>query len=284
MAKKPHHKDKKKNKRQGKFPKGGKKTFSNKKKPSKDQVKRSAVDKQVKNPDAKMRLNKYIANSGVCSRRDADIFIASGNVTVNGEVVTKMGYKVNLDDEVKFDGRRINPVKKEYILLNKPAGIYVTGSLEKNNRTVMDIIGRATKNPVNPVGSLETSVKGLLLFTNDGTLEKKLAKKGVRQIYHLELKTPFSEDDMEQLRNGVGLEEGFIKPIDADYVEHKSNHHVGIELTSTLPQIVQKILKKLGYTIINMDRVVYGQLTKKNLPRGHYRNLTKQEIINLGIL
>lgn len=271
--------------KKGKFQKGSKKIFGEKPpKPTKQQMKNSAVDKQMKNPEAGMRLNKYIANSGECSRRDADIYIASGNVQVNGEVITQMGYKVKLTDEVKFDGRRINPEPKEYILLNKPSGYYVTGSLEQNSRTVMDLVARATKNVVTPVGSFETSSKGLLLFTNDGTLEKKLAKKGIRQIFHVELRRKFAVEELNILREGIRLQEGLIKPVEVDFVVGKSHHHVGIELTSTLPQIVQKLFAKLNHQIINLDRVVYGGLTKKNLPRGHYRYLSKQEIINLGIM
>lgn len=253
------------------------------KKLSPQQVKKAAVDKQVKNPEAGMRLNKYISNSGVCSRREADIYIASGNVQVNGEVITEMGYKVKLTDEVKFDGRRINPVKKEYILLNKPSGFYVTGSFERNNRTVMDLIARATKNPVVPVGKLETDAKGLLLFTNDGTLEKKLARKGINQIYHVELRKSFKPEDLETLREGIRLPEGFVKPKEVAFVENKSTHHIGIELHSTIPLVIQKLFNKLGYEITSIDRVTYGGLTKKNIPRGNYRHLTKQEIINLGM-
>jgi len=274
MAKKPHHPKKGK---PGKAKKGmSKKTKSG-------QRKKSAVDKQVKNPDAPMRLNKYIANSGICSRRDADIYIASGNVRVNGEVITEMGYKVKLTDDVRFDGRRINPEKKEYILLNKPAGFYVTGSMEKNNRTVMDLVSRATKSKVTPVGSFETSAMGLLFFTNDGTLKKKLARTDIRQIYEIELNRNLKPADLDQLREGLSLEDGFVSPKEVNYVDNKSKRHIGLELHSSKPRIVQRAFKKLGYEISSLDRVVYGGLTKRNLPRGRYRHLTPQEIINLGM-
>lgn len=240
------------------------------------------IDKQMKDPTAGMRLNKFIANSGVCSRREADIFIQSGNVTVNGKVITEMGYKVKLTDEVKFDGRRIVPEKKEYILLNKPAGFYVTGSIEQNNRTVMDLVAKATNSRIVPVGKLETQAKGLLLFTNDGTLEKKLARKGIRQIFEVKLNRAMTQEDLEKLREGINLQDGFVKPINVDYVENKSKSNLGIELTSTIPHIVQKLFKKLNYDITELDRVTYGGLTKKNLPRGQFRVLSKQEIINLG--
>lgn len=245
---------------------------------------RVAIDKQVKDPNAKMRLNKYISNSGVCSRREADLYIASGNVTVNGEVITEMGYKVNPDDDVRFDGRRINPEKKEYVLLNKPSGFYVTGSLEKRNRTVMDLVAKASKGKLVPIGSFETNAKGLLLFTNDGTLEKKLAKRPVRQIFEVELTQPLEEHALAELKEGIRLKEGFVKLHDADYVNHKSKREIGIELSSNIPQVVQKIFSKLGHEILNLDRVAYGGLTKKNLPRGQFRHLQRQEIINLGML
>src|SRR5690625_875768 len=221
MAKKPSHKN-------AKFPKKGKKKTSAKKKKkfSSKQLQQSSVDKQLKNPEAGMRLNKYISNSGVCSRRDADIYIASGNVTVNGEVITQMGYKVKLDDDVRFDGRRLNPVKKEYVLLNKPSGFYVTGSVEKHNKTVMDLVANASKSKIVPVGKLETSAKGLLLFTNDGTLEKKLARKGIQQIFEIELNKELELEDLKQIREGIHLREGLIKPIAIDYVEKIGRAHV----------------------------------------------------------
>lgn len=244
------------------------------------------LDAQTKDPSAGMRLNKYIANSGMCSRREADIYIAAGNVQVNGKVVTEMGYKVKLSDEVKFDGRRITPEKKEYILLNKPSGIYVTGSLHKGHKTVMQLIANASKAQLAPVGNMETGASGLLLFTNDGTLAKSLAKPkhGIRQIFHVELDKNFSEEDLEKIREGIFLEEGKVNIDDISHVEGQSKRQVGIELKSTKPKVVQRLFKKLGYEVLKLDRVVYGGLTKKDLPRGRYRQLTQQEIINLGMI
>ncbi len=272
----------------GKTNKPGKKKMS--RKPNQKQntpSKKIQVDKQVKNPEAGMRLNKYIANSGICSRRDADIYIKAGSVRVNGEVITEMGYKVQLTDEVKFDGRRINPEKKEYVLLNKPSGFYVTGSLEKNNRTVMDLIANASKSKLDPVGRLDTSTTGLLLFTNDGTMSKNLGstKKLIRQIYHVELNRNLDQEDLESIRdNQVILEGQKVIVDDISYVEKQPKRQVGIELKSTKPHIVQKMFKKLGYEVVKLDRVVYGGLTKKDLPRGRFRHLSKQEVINLGML
>lgn len=248
--------------------------------------KKIAVDNHVKNPEAGMRLNKYISNSGICSRRDADIYISAGNVRVNGEVVTEMGYKVQLTDEVKFDGRRITPEKKEYVLLNKPSGFYVTGSLERNNRTVMDLVANASKSKISPVGKLDTSTLGLLLFTNDGTMAKNLAtpKNGIRQIYHVELNKNLDQEDLEEIRKGIILEDGKINVTDVNYVDNQPKRQVGIELKSTKNHIVQRLFKKMGYEVVRLDRVVYGGLTKKDLPRGRFRQLSKQEVINLGMI
>lgn len=231
-----------------------------------------------------MRLNKYVANSGICSRRDADIYIAAGNVTVNGKVVTEMGYKVKVTDEVKFDGRRINPEKPEYILLNKPKGFYVTGSLEKKNRTVQDLIANASKSKLDPVGKLDTQATGLILFTNDGALAKKLSssKNGVRQIYHVELNKDLEYEHLQKIKEGIKLEDGVANVTEISYVENKPKREVGLEIKSTKPHIVQRLFKSQGYEIINLDRVVFGGLTKKDLTRGHWRVLSKQEIINLA--
>lgn len=252
-------------------------------KDSKNASRGNAPLKKQSKPDS-MRLNKYVSNSGICSRRDADIFIAAGNVTVNGNVVTEMGYKVQLNDEVKFDGRRINPERPEYVLLNKPKGFYVTGSLEKKNRTVMDLIANASKAKLDPVGKLDTQATGLLLFTNDGTLAKKLAnpRNGIRQIYHVELDRDLDYEDLQKIAAGVNLEDGPAKVTEISYVENRPKREVGLELKSTKNHIVQRIFKSLNYEIVKLDRVVYGGLTKKDLPRGHWRVLSKQEIINLG--
>lgn len=230
-----------------------------------------------------MRLNKYISNSGICSRRDADIYIGAGNVTVNGKVVTEMGYRVQATDEVKFDGRKVVPEKPEYVLLNKPKGFFTTGSLEKNNRTVMDLIANASKSKLDPVGKLDRNTSGLLLFTNDGTLSKKLAKprNGIRQIYHIELDKDLAYEDLQKIKEGITLEDGLVKVTDISYVENRPKREIGMELKSTKAHIVQRIFKSQGYEIVNLDRVIYGGLTKKDLPRGHWRILTKQELINL---
>ncbi len=253
---------------------------------SKKEVAQSKVDQQLKNPEAGMRLNKYISNSGICSRRDADIYIQAGSVTVNGKAVTEMGYKVKLDDDVRFDGRRISPEPKAYVLLNKPKGFFVTGSYEQHNKTVMDLVASASKSRISPVGKLETSATGLLLFTNDGTLSKKLTnhKKGIKQIYQLELDKPLSQELLEEIQKGPFIEGKKVIIEEISFIENKPHHIIGIELKSQRSHIVQRIFKKYGFEIIKMDRVVFANLDKKNLPRGHYRHLTKQEVINLGMV
>ena len=254
-------------------------------KAGKDMARGNAPVKKKQKKDASdgIRLNKYVANSGMCSRRDADIYIAAGNVTVNGKVVTEMGHKVQLSDEVKFDGRRINPDKPEYVLLNKPKGFFVTGSLEKKNRTVMDLIANASKSKLDPVGKLDTQATGLLLFTNDGALAKDLAnpKSGIRQIYHVELDKDLAYDDLQKIKEGLKLEDGQVRVTDISYIENKPKREVGLEIRSTKNHIVQRIFKSLDYEVVKLDRVVFGGLTKKDLTRGHWRVLSKQEVINL---
>ena len=257
------------------------------KKSGKQQKAKAAVDQQTKNAANGMRLNKYIANSGKCSRRDADIFIASGNVKVNGKVITEMGYRVQLDDEVIFDGQRIDPAPKEYVIMNKPKGFLVTGNPNKSGRTVMDILTQYTKTKLAPVGKLDNSATGLILFTNDGTLSKKLAssKSKLKQLFDVNLNKPMSLEDLRTLQK----EKIFIggKPViinDADYVKNKPKRNIGIEITSTEDHIIPKIMTKLGYEVEKLDRVKYGEITKKDLPRGRCRHLSKQEVINLGLL
>ncbi|WP_037317338.1 pseudouridine synthase [Salegentibacter sp. Hel_I_6] len=233
-----------------------------------------------------IRLNKYIANAGICSRRDADIFISAGNVTVNGNIVTEMGYKVAPTDEVKFDGRRVNPDKPEYFVLNKPKGIYVTGSIEKGGKTVMDIMAKATKAKLDPVGKLDTQAMGLLVFTNDGTLAKRLGKprNGIRQIYQVNLTKPLSLEHLDKIRSGVILEDGKVNIQDISFIADRPKNEIGIETNSTKNHIIQRLFKSQGYEVEKLDRVVFGGLTKKDLPRGRFRRLTDQEVINLGML
>lgn len=245
------------------------------------EAQKKSTPKKKSNPD-EIRLNKFVANSGVCSRREADLYIETGSVWVNGKPVTEMGYKVKLTDEVRFDGRLITPEKKEYILLNKPKGFLTTSSFEKNN-TVMQLVANATRSAIKPVGRLERNTTGLLLFTNDDVLMKKLThhKSSVRKIYHIELDKNFKLEDLKRLEKGIMLDEGFIKPDEVTYVEGASKREIGIRLQSAKNEIVRKVFAHLNYDVIRQDRVIFGGLTKKDLPRGRWRSLTEQEIINL---
>ncbi|CAZ95295.1 Ribosomal large subunit pseudouridine synthase B [Zobellia galactanivorans] len=233
-----------------------------------------------------MRLNKYVANSGVCSRREADIYISAGSVTVNGKPVTEMGYKVKITDEVKFDGRLLNPIKKEYVLLNKPKDFTTASRNEQGRRTALGLISKATKTELKPVGKLSKDTTGLLLFTNDGELTKRLnsPKNGLRKIFHIELNKPLRSADMKKIQDGLTVDEKVVRVQDISFVDKAPKTQVGMEIFSTRTNIVQRIFETLGYDIIKLDRVVYGSLTKKDLPRGHWRYLTEQEVVNLGMI
>ncbi|HSR60512.1 MAG TPA: pseudouridine synthase [Robiginitalea sp.] len=233
-----------------------------------------------------IRLNKYIANAGICSRREADTYIAAGNVTVNGRSVTEMGYQVRPSDEVRFDGRLIKAEKKEYILLNKPKNFITTTKDEQGRRTVMELISSASRARLVPVGRLDRNTTGLLLFTNDGELAKKLThpKHGVRKIYHVELNRVLKTADLQQIRDGVELEDGPIRADEVSYIDGATKREVGIEVHSGRNRIVRRIFEHLGYEVVKLDRVVFAGLTKKDLPRGHWRPLTKQEVINLSMI
>ena len=237
------------------------------------------------NPNS-IRLNKYVANSGVCSRRDADIYIAAGNVTVNGKPITEMGYKVKLTDEVKFDGRLLNPVKKEYILLNKPKDFSTTIRDEKGKRHVSGLISNASKSKLLPVDKLDKEHTGLLVFTNDGDLTKRLKSpiNGLRKIYHLVLDRDLSSADLKKLQEGVAVEEKVVRIQEISYIDNAPKREVGVEIYSSRNKILERLFEQLDYKIAKLDRVVYGGLTKKDLPRGHWRYLTDQEIVNLKMV
>ncbi len=233
-----------------------------------------------------VRLNKYVANSGVCSRRDADIYIASGNVTVNGKTITEMGHKVKLTDEVKFDGRLLNPIKKEYVLLNKPKDFSTMVRDEKGKRNVSGLISNASKSPLLPVDKMDKSATGLLLFTNDGDLTKRLKnpKNGLRKIYHVELNKTLRSTDLKKIQEGIILDEKTIRIQEISFIDNAPKREVGIEIHSSKNKLAERIFEHLGYEVVKIDRVAYAGLTKKDLPRGHWRYLTEQEVINLGMI
>lgn len=241
--------------------------------------------KRVSSDPDLIRLNRFIANAGVCSRREADTYITAGSVTVNGKTITEMGHKVKLSDIVKFDGRVLNPQKKEYVLLNKPKNFITTTSDEKGRRTVMELISKASKSRLVPVGRLDRNTTGLLLFTNDGDLAKKLThpKHGIRKIYHVELNRNLTAEDLRKIQSGLTLDDGPINVDEISYINNSPKREVGIQIHSGRNRIVRRIFEHLGYEVKKLDRVIFAGLTKKDLPRGHWRHLTKQEVINLGM-
>ena len=230
-----------------------------------------------------VRLNKFIADAGICSRRNADMYISAGNVTVNGEVMTTLGYRVKPTDEVRFDGKLLSSEKKEYILLNKPKGFITTTNDEKGRKTVMDLVANATNVRILPVGRLDRATTGLLLLTNDGELTKKLTHPthGVRKIYHVILDRKLDYKDFMKVQDGLELEDGLIEVDEISYVNNKPKNEIGIKIHSGRNRIVRRIFEHLGYQVEKLDRVVFAGLTKKDLPRGHWRRLTQQEVINL---
>ena len=239
-----------------------------------------------KKKDDGIRLNKYIANSGLCSRRDADIYIKAGSVTVNGKPIIEMGYKVQPGDEVRFDDRPIEPSKKEYFLLNKPKGFITPKKGERSSKTVMDLMSTASPNPLHYVGALNRHSLGLMIFTSDLEIANKLnnPKKDLRKIYQVTLDRSFKHEDLMAVRRGVVIDREEIQVTDINFVDGGKNNEIGIEIHSGKDNIVPRIFDHLGYEVKIMDRVVIGGLTKKDLPRGHYRKLKEQEVINLKMI
>lgn len=229
-----------------------------------------------------IRLNKFIANSGVCSRREADMHISIGSVTVNGKVVTEMGYKVQPTDEVRFDGSRIIPEKRAYVLLNKPKGFATTTS-DAKGKTVMDLVANATRSNIKPVGRLGRGATGLLLFTNDDELMQRFtnSKLGVRRLFHVELNKPLAKEDLTKISEGIVLYGKRVTVREISYIEGASRKEVGVEIMSTGHSSLRAIFEHLEYEIVKLDCVMLHGLTKKDLPRGNWRHLTDQEIINL---
>lgn len=265
---------------------GKDKSFSNKGlKRRNSPVRKKAIVKQTSNPN-EIRLNRYVANSGVCSRREADIYISAGNVTVNGKPITEMGYKVKLTDDVRFDGRRLNPIKKEYILLNKPKDFTTSSRDHQGRRTARALISKASKAELKPIGKLNKDTTGLIIFTNDGEMIERLnsPKNGLRKIYHVELNKVLRSADLKRIQEGLSIDEKVVRVQDASFVDNAPKNQVGIEISSSRNNIVRRIFEELSYEIVKLDRVVYAGLTKKDLPRGHWRYLTDQEVINISMI
>ena len=229
-----------------------------------------------------MRLNRFLAQSGLCSRREADDFITAGLVTVNGQIVTQLGTKVLPTDEVKFNDSRVQGEKKVYLVLNKPKG-YVTSLDDPHaGKTVMDLVEGACTERIYPVGRLDKNSLGLLLFTNDGDLTKQLTHPSYKKkkIYQVTLDKPLTRADMDRIAEGVTLEDGEIFADEISYVK-ENKQEVGIEIHSGRNRIVRRIFEFLGYTVTKLDRVYYAGLTKKNLKRGAWRFLTREEVERL---
>lgn len=234
-----------------------------------------------------IRLNKYISNAGVCSRREADMYIKAGNVTVNGKIVTEMGYQVKPHDEVRFDDTAINPEAKRYVLLNKPKDYITTLDDERGRKTVMELVSNACKERIYPVGRLDRNTTGLLLFTNDGDLAKKLThpKHNIHKLYHVTLDKNLTSADMKKIADPGFLIEDIPVFVDhISYVEGSPKTEVGVEIHSGRNRIVRKVFESLGYSVTKLDRVIFAGLTKKDLPKGRWRHLSDQEVINLRMI
>lgn len=232
-----------------------------------------------------IRLNKYIANAGICSRREADVLISTGAITVNGEVVTEMGHKVLPTDEVRYGDKVLQREKPVYVLLNKPKDYITTTDDERDRANVMELVRDACEERIYPVGRLDRDTTGLLLFTNDGDLTKKLThpSSAIEKTYAVELDKPFASVDMDMLRNGVELSDGKITPDEVEYIG-EGKKEVGVTIHSGKNRIIRRMFESLGYEVVKLDRVIFAGLTKKDLPRGRWRFLTKNEVSFLKML
>ena len=254
--------------------KGG---FGDKKYSKKKQI---MYREEMKDPNEPIRLNKYLANAGVCSRREADDFITAGVVTVNGQIVTELGTKVKLGDEVRFHDQTISIERKIYILLNKPKDYVTTVEDPQDRKTVMDLVKGACKERIYPVGRLDRNTTGVLLLTNDGEMASKLTHPRFlkKKIYHVRLDKNLTAADMHQLATGIQLEDGEIHADEVSYTSDTDKTMVGVEIHSGRNRIVRRMFEALGYHVLRLDRVQFAGLTKKNLRRGDWRFLTEKEV------
>lgn len=234
----------------------------------------------LKSESEGIRLNRFIANAGVCSRREADKLIAAGMVTINGKIETGMGIKVKPGDEVRFDGQKINAQKKVYVLLNKPKNYVTTTDDPHAEKTVMELVENACDERIYPVGRLDRNTTGVLLFTNDGDLSKKLTHPSYnkKKIYQVSLDKPVTKDHLQQIIDGIELEDGQVAADEISYINNADKTEVGIEIHSGKNRIVRRIFEHFGYRVKKLDRVYFAGLTKKNLPRGKFRILSEKEV------
>lgn len=234
--------------------------------------------------DGLIRLNRYISNSGICSRRKADELIIAGVVSVNGEVISELGYKVAPQkDQIRYNGELLKREKMVYVLLNKPKDYITTTEDPQERRTVMHLVEKASRERIYPVGRLDRNTTGLLLMTNDGDLADKLShpRNNIVKLYQVELSKSLTQGDLNKISFGLELEDGLIKPDSISYVAGGSKREVGIQIHSGKNRIVRRIFEHLGYEVVRLDRAVYANLTKKDLPRGRWRYLDEKEIIQL---
>lgn len=229
------------------------------------------------------RLNKYIANAGICSRREADKLIEEGHVMINNKVVTEMGFKVGRKDKVKVKGKLIHAEKSVYVLLNKPKGVLTVDSDKKGKKTVLDFFKGKIEERIYPVGNLDKDSTGVLLLTNDGDLTKKLAqpKKKKKKIYHVFLDKDIEKEDMEKIIAGAELEDGFMKFGSIEFPDPKHKNEVGIDMHSGKNRIIRRMFAHFGFEVVKLDRVYFEGLTKKDVKRGKWRHLTEREVSNL---
>ena len=245
--------------------------------------KRIEYKEQNFDPNEPIRLNKFLANAGICSRREADEFIQAGVVTVNGEAITELGAKVLRTDEVKFHDQPVVIEKKVYVLLNKPKDYVTTSDDPQQRKTVMDLVKNICSERIYPVGRLDRNTTGVLLLTNDGDLASKLThpKYLKKKIYHVYLDKPCAAHDLQQIAEGIQLEDGEIKADEVQYAHPTDKKQVGIEIHSGKNRIVRRIFESLGYKVTKLDRTQFAGLTKKNLKRGDWRYLTEEEVDRL---
>ncbi len=264
-----------------------KKRFTNEKQKYSSLNKKKSSKPSTKNDDGTVRLNRYLSNAGVCSRREADQLIISGVVKINDKIVTELGTKVLPGDKVSYGDQTLKRENIVYLLLNKPKDYITTSDDPQKRRTVMELIKGAVKERLYPVGRLDRNTTGLLLFTNDGEMATKLThpKNNIRKVYHVVTDQNVSKEDLDKLRAGFELEDGFVAPDDIEFVGTGHNKKdIGIEIHSGKNRIVRRMFEHLGYKVIKLDRVMFAGLNKKDLPRGKWRILTPKEISFLKML
>jgi len=245
----------------------------------KDKQERKRKGDPVPSMSADIRLNKFLSNAGLCSRREADVLISTGIVKVNDKVITEFGYKVKPGDKVQYDGETISQNTMRYILLNKPKGYVTSMTNPRNNKTVMSLVANACKEIIVPIDRLDRNTTGLLLFTNDNDLIKKLShpQYQISKLYQVSLEKPFPKQDLQKIKDGIELDDGKVWASAAEFVKDDARE-IGVQLLSNKQNVVKRIFESMGHTVKKVDRVSYAGLTKKDLSRGYWRELSEKEI------